>query len=41
MGIGMVAMVEKSEALDFQASISEPTFVIGELVEGEQKIILN
>ena len=41
MGIGMVVIVDKSVAADFQASISEPTFVIGELVEGEQNVILN
>jgi len=41
MGVGIVAIVDKSVASDFQSSISEPTFVIGELVEGEQKAILN
>jgi phosphoribosylamine--glycine ligase len=41
MGIGMVAIVDKSSAADFQKSISEPTFVIGELVEGERKVVLN
>jgi phosphoribosylformylglycinamidine cyclo-ligase/phosphoribosylamine--glycine ligase/phosphoribosylformylglycinamidine cyclo-ligase len=41
MGIGMIAIVDKSLAADFQASISERTFVIGELIEGEQKVILN
>ncbi len=41
MGIGMVAIVDKSIAADFQTSISEPTFVIGELVKGEQKVVLN
>jgi phosphoribosylformylglycinamidine cyclo-ligase/phosphoribosylamine--glycine ligase/phosphoribosylformylglycinamidine cyclo-ligase len=41
MGIGMVAIVDKSSAADFQTSVSEPTFVIGELVEGEQKVVLN
>jgi len=40
MGIGMVAIVDKSVASDLQSSISEPTFIIGELVEGEQKVIL-
>ena len=40
MGIGMIAIVNKSVAADFQSSISEPTFVIGELVEGERKVIL-
>lgn len=41
MGIGMIAIVDKSLAADFQASIAEPTFVIGELVEGERKVTLN
>ena len=41
MGIGMIAIVDKSVSVDFQASISEPTFVIGELVNGERKVILN
>jgi len=41
MGIGMVAIVDKSIAADFQSSVSEPTFVIGELVDGERKVILN
>jgi phosphoribosylformylglycinamidine cyclo-ligase/phosphoribosylamine--glycine ligase/phosphoribosylformylglycinamidine cyclo-ligase len=41
MGIGMVAIVDKSVVADFQASIVEPTFVIGELVKGERKVILN
>lgn len=40
MGIGMIAIVDKSQAAEFQASISELTFVIGELVEGERKVIL-
>lgn len=41
MGIGMVAILDQSIAADFQLSISEPTFVIGELVDGERKVILN
>jgi phosphoribosylaminoimidazole (AIR) synthetase len=40
MGIGMVAIVDKSVASDLQTSIPEPTFIIGELVEGEHKTIL-
>jgi phosphoribosylformylglycinamidine cyclo-ligase len=40
MGIGMIAIVDQSQAADFQSAISEPTFVIGELVEGERKVIL-
>ncbi len=41
MGIGMVVIVDKSVASDFQSSVSEPTFIIGELVDGERKVILN
>ena len=40
MGIGMVAIVDKSTVVNFQTSLSEPTFVIGELVQGNQKVIL-
>jgi phosphoribosylformylglycinamidine cyclo-ligase len=41
MGIGMVAIVDKSTLADFQKSIPEPTFIIGELVKGERKVVLN
>jgi phosphoribosylformylglycinamidine cyclo-ligase/phosphoribosylamine--glycine ligase/phosphoribosylformylglycinamidine cyclo-ligase len=41
MGIGMIAIVDRSQAANFQDCISEPTFVIGELVDGERKVILN
>jgi phosphoribosylaminoimidazole synthetase len=41
MGIGMVVIVDKSVVSDLQSSISETTFVIGELIKGEQKVILN
>ena len=41
MGIGMIAIVDKSIVSEFQSSISEQTFVIGELVLGDQKVILN
>jgi phosphoribosylformylglycinamidine cyclo-ligase len=41
MGIGMVAIVDRSQAAAFQTSISEQTFVIGELVNGERKVILD
>ena len=40
MGIGMIVIVDKSIASDFQSSISERTFIIGELVDGERKTIL-
>ena len=41
MGIGMIAIVDKSNAPDFQKSISEPTFIIGGLIEGEHKVVLS
>ena len=41
MGIGMVAIVDKSVASDVQASIPEPTFIIGELAHGKRKVWLN
>lgn len=40
MGIGMIAIVDKSVAADLQASIPEPTFIIGELTTGGRKTIL-
>jgi phosphoribosylformylglycinamidine cyclo-ligase len=40
MGIGMIAIVSKDDVNDFQSSVQEETFVIGELVEGKQKVIL-
>jgi phosphoribosylaminoimidazole synthetase len=39
MGVGMVAIVDKSVAADLQSSIPEPTFIIGKLIDGEQKTI--
>ena len=41
MGIGMVVIVDKSIVTDLQTSIPEPTFIIGELIDGEHKVILN
>ena len=41
MGIGMVAIVDRSIAADLQKSVPELTFIIGELVKGERNIILN
>ena len=41
MGIGMIAIVERSAASAFQASVPEQAFTIGELVEGGKKVILN
>jgi phosphoribosylamine--glycine ligase/phosphoribosylaminoimidazole synthetase len=40
MGIGMVAIVEEKDADRFQKAVAEETFVIGELVKGERKVIL-
>jgi phosphoribosylaminoimidazole (AIR) synthetase len=34
MGVGMVAIVDKSILSDFQKSIAEPTFVLSKLKEG-------
>jgi phosphoribosylaminoimidazole (AIR) synthetase len=41
MGIGMIAIVDESQVTSFQSSVSEPTFIIGKLVEGQRKVILN
>ena len=41
MGIGLVAIVEESSVVELQASISEQTFVIGELAPGERNVVLN
>ncbi len=35
MGIGMLAIVEETGVAQFQASVPEPVFVIGRLVEGQ------
>jgi phosphoribosylformylglycinamidine cyclo-ligase len=40
MGIGMIAIADKSIASDLQNSIAEPTYIIGELAQGIQKVIL-
>jgi len=40
MGIGMVAIVDKFAAADLQSAMSESTFIIGELIDGKQKVIL-
>lgn len=41
MGIGMIAIVDKSQAADFRSSISEHTFIIGELTQGSRTVILS
>ena len=40
MGIGMVAIVSPNDLASFQSSIAEETWVIGELVAGEKKVVL-
>jgi phosphoribosylformylglycinamidine cyclo-ligase len=40
MGIGMVVIVDKQDVGRLQKAIPEPTFIIGELVEGKHKVIL-
>jgi phosphoribosylaminoimidazole synthetase len=40
MGIGMVAIVEKHQVVTLQKAIPEETFIIGELVAGNCKVIL-
>jgi phosphoribosylaminoimidazole synthetase len=41
MGIGMVAIVDSTVVPDLQFSLPETIFVIGELIKGERKVILN
>ncbi len=41
MGVGMIAIVDLSNITEFQTSIPEPTFIIGELINGERKVILD
>ncbi|HSB00986.1 MAG TPA: phosphoribosylformylglycinamidine cyclo-ligase [Anaerolineales bacterium] len=40
MGIGMVAIVDKAQAIEIQERIPQRTFIIGELTEGERKTVL-
>jgi phosphoribosylformylglycinamidine cyclo-ligase len=40
MGIGMVVVVDKCNVEKLQQAIPEQTFVVGELVEGKRKVIL-
>ena len=40
MGIGMIIIVDKTKVAEVQKLIHEPTFIIGELVEGEKKVRL-
>jgi phosphoribosylaminoimidazole (AIR) synthetase len=40
MGIGMLAVVAREDADEVRRSIAEETWVVGELVAGETKVIL-
>jgi phosphoribosylformylglycinamidine cyclo-ligase len=40
MGLGLIAIVEKSIATEIQERIPKRSFIIGELVKGEQKVVL-
>jgi phosphoribosylaminoimidazole (AIR) synthetase len=40
MGIGMVMIVDKEHVDGLQKAIPEETFIIGELVKGDRKVIL-
>jgi phosphoribosylformylglycinamidine cyclo-ligase len=39
MGIGMVAIVDRSDVAKVQERIPEPTYIIGELIQGERKVL--
>jgi phosphoribosylformylglycinamidine cyclo-ligase len=41
MGIGMVAIVDRENGSSFQKAIPEPTWIIGELADGERKVFLD
>jgi phosphoribosylaminoimidazole synthetase len=41
MGIGMVAIVDRQKVDELQKVIPEETYIIGELIEGNCKVILN
>jgi phosphoribosylaminoimidazole (AIR) synthetase len=41
MGIGMVAVVAKENVDAVRAAIPEQSWVIGELVRGEKKVVLD
>ena len=40
MGIGMLAVVAKEDVEEVRRAIPEETWVVGELVAGERKVIL-
>ncbi len=40
MGIGMVAIVDRAKVAEFQAALTEETFVIGELTPGNKVVVL-
>ncbi len=41
MGVGMVAVVAPERASEFQSLLGEESWVIGELVTGERKVLLS
>ena len=41
MGIGMIAIMDKSIVPDFQSSILGQTYIIGELAQGNHKVVLD
>ena len=40
MGIGMVVIVDQTKAAEIQSLITEQTFIIGKLINGEKKVRL-
>ena len=40
MGIGMVIIVDQTKAAEIQSLITEQTFIIGKLINGEKKVCL-
>jgi phosphoribosylformylglycinamidine cyclo-ligase len=40
MGIGMVVIVDKEDVDKLQKAIPEQTFIVGEIIEGQRKVIL-
>ncbi|MEK7310719.1 MAG: phosphoribosylformylglycinamidine cyclo-ligase [Chloroflexota bacterium] len=40
MGIGMIAVVAPEHAANFRSAIPEQTFIVGELVRGDKRVIL-
>ncbi len=40
MGIGMIAIVDRGDVQTLQTAIGEPTWVVGEVVAGERRVLL-